>query len=285
MPATRDCEFCHNALPRAASVCPHCGQPGLFPNVSDAEDEAERTALDRRSQAALIHSATRGAEQALKDFEAAAANSKAVLARSPGELLRLATSDHELYATFYELIGAGVRLPTGDQWDFRRQMADAALFPGYFKQIRFAALSLDGVGLSNFGSCSIVLRTDMIAHRTSVLEENSVIFAERHGVGTNQGAVPSGYRASWSDRAKLCGAKLHERIDAATRPDEYSRLLMRQGTTSEDDEFVEAHVFGPMTVRTIEQVTVSKRKKRADNVNIKRLTEELGKFGIKVKVV
>lgn len=83
-----------------------------------------------------------------------------MLARSPGELLRLANSDHELYATFYELIEGGVRMPVGDEWDFRRQSADLALFPGYFKHIRFAALSLDGIGLSTFGSCSIMLRND-----------------------------------------------------------------------------------------------------------------------------
>jgi hypothetical protein len=264
-------------------VCPHCGRPALYPNVDDADDPAERAELDRRYQAALAESATRGAEQAVKDFEAAAGDSKAVLARSPGELLRLANSDHELYATFYELIEGGVRIPAGDEWDFRRQVADAALFPGYFKQIRFAALSLDGIGLSTFGLCSIVLRDDMIAHRASVLEENSVLFAERHGAATKKGALPSGYRGTWSDRGKVCAAKLHSSIDAGTLAAEYSGLLMRQGATSEEHEFVEAHIFGPMTVRTIEQVSVPKRRKSADKVNIKELGEELKKFGVTVR--
>lgn len=219
----------------------------------------------------------------LDDFEAAATASQAVLARSPGELLRLATSDREIYATFYDLIEGGIRVPASDHWDFRRQVADAALFPGYFKQIRFAALSMDGIGLSTFGSCSIALRNDMIAHRASVFEENSVLFVERHDVASNQGKVPLGYRAIWAERGKLCASKLHMRIDANTRPDEYSRLLMRQGATSEDHEFVEAHIFGPMTVRTMERVTVSKRRKRADNVNIKKLQDKLRMFGVTVK--
>lgn len=141
MPATRQCNFCSSPRPRSASVCPHCGRPGLYPNVEDAEDHDERAELERRYQAALTESAARGADQSLKDFEGAAADSKAVLARSPGELLRLATSDHEIYATFYELIEGGVRAPQSDHWDFRRHVADAALFPGYFKHIRFAALA------------------------------------------------------------------------------------------------------------------------------------------------
>lgn len=301
MPATRQCNFCNNPLPRSASECPHCGQPGLYPNVDDAEDDAERDALEQRYQAALTESASRGADQALKDFEAAAANSKAVLARSPSELLRLATSDHEIYATFYELIEGGVHVPESDHWIFRRQVADAALFPNYFKHIRFAALSLDGIGLSSFGSCSITLRGEMIAHRASVFEENSVLFVERHAVATGKppvppgalppggevlpGTVPPGYRAIWTDRGRLCAAKLHSGIDAGTGPVEYSRLLMRQGSAPEDHEFVEAHIFGPMTERTFEEVSVSKRRKRADNVSIRRLQEELKKFGVKVRVV
>lgn len=144
----------------------------------------------------------------------------------------------------------------------------------------------------------------MIAHRASVLDENSVLFVERHGVATGKGAgppstvpvgavspggaappgaVPPGYRAIWADRGRLCAAKLHPRIDAGTGPVEYSRLLMRQASAPEDHEFVEAHIFGPMTVRTFEEVSVSKRKKKADNVSIKWLERELKKFGVTVK--
>ena len=53
-----------------------------------------------------------------------------------------------------------------------RVFADDALFPGYKEQIRFAALSLDGKGLSSYGECTLILRDHMIAHRASVLEGN-----------------------------------------------------------------------------------------------------------------
>lgn len=282
MSANRHCEFCRSPLPRSASVCVHCGRPGLYPNVEDAGDPAERAALDRRYQTAHSESASRGAGQALKDFEAAAANSKAVLARSPGDLMRLANSDHDLFATYYQLRKAGIRLPAGDQWDYRRSVADDALFPGYKEQITFAVLSLDGTGLSNYGSCSIVLRSELIEHRASVFEENSVIFTERHRVPQKKGKVPHGYRAAWSDRGRLCAAKLHRNIDANTAQDQYCRLLVCEGATSEEDQFVEAHIFGPWTARTIEQVSVSKRKKKADNISIKWLEKELKKFGVTV---
>lgn len=95
--------------------------------------------------------------------------------------------------------------------------------------------------------------------------------------------MPHGYRAAWGDRGKLCAAKLHKNIDAHTARDEYSRLLMCEGASSEEDQFVEAHIFGPWTARTIEQISVSKRRKKADNVSIKWLEQELKKFGVAVK--
>jgi len=103
----------------------------------------------------------------------------------------------------------------------------------------------------------------MIAHRASVFEENSVLFMERHGVTLTQAEdLPQGYRAPWKDRGKLCVAKLAQKIDQGTPTDELPGILLRQGSTPEDDEFVEVHVGGPMTVRTLERVIVSKRMLR-----------------------
>lgn len=147
MPQSRTCTYCTNDFPFSAGQCPHCGQPGLFPNVYAAEEPDERAALDRRYKSAQTDSMKRGATASLNDFETAAASSKAVIARSIIELQRIAMSDNELYATYYQLIGGGVKIPEGDNWDILRAVADSALFPNYKEHIRFAALSLDGMGL------------------------------------------------------------------------------------------------------------------------------------------
>lgn len=249
----------------------------------DAKDDAERAALNRRYQAALAASTARGADALLKDFEAGAAESKAVLARSVGEVLKLANSERDLFGTYHQLRKAGLRLPAGDEWDYRRSVADAALFLGFEEHITFAALSMDGVGLSNYGECSIMLRSEMIAHRASVFEENSVVFVEHRRVAQKRGKLPHGYRASWSDRGKLCAAKLHSLIDSDTTRDGYSGLLMREATNAEEDQFVEVHIFGPWTARSIEQVSLSKARKHANNVSIRWLARELGKFGVAVR--
>ncbi|MFL6273792.1 MAG: hypothetical protein ACJ74G_01170 [Blastocatellia bacterium] len=278
------CDYCKNDIPPSAHQCPHCGRPGLFPNVRLAETPAERAALNRRYQAAMKDSAARGAMSPVNDFEKVIADSKAVISRPLGELQRLATSDHELYATYYELTEGGVRLPKGEKWDTLRAVADKALFLSYEKQVRFAALTLDGKGLFNYGECAIVLRTDYIAHRASVFEENTVLFMKHHKIQMSKAdKLPTGYRATWDERGKLCVAKLYKSIDAGMRPDEYSTLLLQQGATSEDDQFVEAHIYGPMTIRTVEQVVLDPRLKRHQRATIlKALKEKLSQAGVPI---
>ncbi len=277
------CVDCDNNIPPSAERCPHCGRPGLFPNVRAAEDQAERKALDRRYQHALKSTTKKGTSGNLKDFEARISNSSACIARSANELQRLVSSDNETYASYYQLIEAGIRVPSGGKWDRLRRLADAALFPGYEKHIRFAALTLDGVGLFNYGECSISLRTAMIAHRASVFEENSVLFMGQRGSKfLKSGQLPRGYRATWGELNKLCTAKLHKKIAVTTQPSQYPGLLLHQGLTSKEDDFVEVHIWGPMTIRTVEQVIFSPSTDPAQNVIIKALKEKLQKAGVRV---
>ena len=142
------CGYCGHEVPLSWNHCPHCARPGLFPNVRAAQIPAEQQALERRYQAALRDASSRGADAEVVKFEAAVARSKAVRALQLRELDRLASSDKELFPTFYGLLSAEVRLPHGNQWDLLRRVADEALFPGYKEEIRFAALWLEGAGLS-----------------------------------------------------------------------------------------------------------------------------------------
>jgi hypothetical protein len=226
--------------------------------VRAAQVPAERSALERRYQAALRDAKGRGAEADVARFEAAVAGSKAVIARPMRELDRLATSDKELFSTYYKLLGGEVRLPHGNQWDRLRGLADEALFPGYREEIRFAALTLDGAGPSGYGECSFVLREDMIAHRASVFETNSAIFMKRRAY-----EPPAGHRAIWDERAKLCVAKIADSIRSGTPEDQFQGMLLRPGATSEEDDFVEVHIWGPMSLRTVEQVTMPATGKKA----------------------
>jgi hypothetical protein len=281
MPSIR-CNDCGNDIPQPASCCPHCGRWSQYWNVINAGEADERTALKDRYDAAKANALARGADAAVQDFETAVADSKAVIARSIEEVQRLARSTHEIFGPYYLLIAAELKLPDGDEWDIVRQLADTVLFPHHKEHIRFAALSLDGIGLSKYGGCSIQIRNDMIAHRASVIEENSALFMERHGVKVARDpGMPKGYLAPWAERDKICTAKLAARIDSTTTRNQYSSLLLKQGATSADDEFVEVHIWGPMTVLSIEKVTITDSK-GASETRLNALISQLKKHGVTV---
>lgn len=283
MPDSIPCADCKNEIPQPATSCPHCGRPGIFWNVIQANDDGERAALQSRYSAVKADALARGADGVVQDFENAIASSMGVIARSDIDVHRLANSSRQLYGTYYQQLDAGLRLPDGDEWDVVREITDSLLFPKYKEQIRFAALSLDGIGLSNYGSCSVTLRDDLIAHRASVLEENSVLFLERHGVKVSRKPdIPRGFRAIWTERVKLCVAKLAARIDSATAPNQYSSLLLKQGTSPEDDEFVEVHIFGPITVLTMAKVAVTIPPPGPRRTIVKALKSKLAKHGVAI---
>jgi len=282
MPLSISCQYCTNEIPEPAERCPHCGGREVFWNVIAAEDPAERAALERRYQAAKADAVARNADGPLKDFEKAMAGSKAVMARSEIELIRLASSDRQLYVTYHELTESGIRLPDGNEWDLLRELADTVLFAKAKKHIRFGALSIDDSGLPNYGPCSIVWRDEMISHRTSVFEENSALFMERRGIKISRAPkLPKGYKATWGQRAKLCVAKLGAKIDSTTTPDKYSAILLKEGATSEDDDFVEVHIFGPMTVLTMEQVIVTSPNRSQRATILKAIKIKLAKHSVR----
>jgi hypothetical protein len=270
------CNHCGNSISPEREHCPHCAKPVPFPNVRAAMREQQ--ALTERYDAAMFSAATRGCAQRVVAFEGKLAGSRAVLNRPLPEAERLASSDKQLYATFYGLLEAEVRLPYGDKWDRLRRIADEALFPGYKERIRFAALTLDDRGLFRFGECSLILREKMIAHRASVFEENSTLFLKR----CNYDPRP-GFRALWSDRAKLCVAKLADKVHSSFPEDEFATLLLYQASRPERDHFVEVHIWGPLSVHSIEQITV-----RANNAHspatLAALRENLQRAGVEMEV-
>lgn len=218
--------------------------------------------MDRRYRKAKMEAEGRGCREVLTAFEDAVGGSKAVIARPLREADRLAVSERELYSTYYQQIYSEHRSPSSDDWDLRRRPADEVVFPGYKESIRFAALSLDEEGVASYGGvepdgfCFLVLRTEMIAQRATVFEDNSVLVYERHG-----SPIPAGLRAVWEDRGKLAVAKLSASLAPDTLEESFPGVLLRQADSSVDERFVEVHIWGPMSVRTVAKVLLKPRRK------------------------
>ena len=277
-----NCAFCTESIPDTVTECPHCGRPSLFPNVAAAAEPAGHARLMERAKEAAARAAVRGATDRVDDFAKELASAEAIINRYFGELFRLAWSDDQIYSTYYHRVNAGIQLPEGDSWNRLRGIADTILFGDHNKKsIRFAALSLDGEGLENYGDCSLTVKTSMISHRASVFEENAVIFMERQDVsGQKKFAVPLGFNAPWQDRIMLCLAKLSDQIQPGTSPVDFPHILLHNGPTPEEDQFIEVHIWGSLTIRSLRRVIVRHWVSPPLDVDVTAFKARLSGYGV-----
>jgi hypothetical protein len=252
------CTYCGNDIPLNYDFCPHCGQPAAhFPNVRAASASAEVAAVDARYQAACSAAGKAGTAAEVAAFEAAVANS--VIVRNVGELeIRSLASGTTMTSTFEKMLGAEALLKGYDVWTQPRLIAGASLFPGYQGEIRFAAIAVGPVpyGVLNYGPFALVLREEMVAHRSSVFETNSARIVKDAGLRPGGDLMAAGHRATWPDRARLAVAKIANSIKVGVGADEHQDLLISQGPTSADDEFIEVHIYRPITIRAVSRVLV-----------------------------
>jgi len=264
-----DCPRCGVLIRGNERNCPTCGRDVGYPNVRAAKEYEEKAALAKRYEKALENASRRGCGDVVVAFLSALKSSVAVICRSPSKVKELVSSPNELYATFYQLVGAGARRLEGSKMDLQRRIADSIMFPYYEKEIRFAILSLDGVGATAYGDCSVVLKDVAISERATVFEENSVLFCENHRLGVAQ-LLPPGYRATWEDRGILATAKLEPRLVPATTAGEFSAILV--GGT--DQGFVEVHVFGSLDRGSIARIVARRPRSEEDRI----LLEEIKRY-------
>jgi hypothetical protein len=256
-----DCPRCGNQIRGDERECPTCGNDVGFPNVRAAKEYEEKAALAKRYEKALRNASGRGCSQVIYAFLDALTSSVAVICGSPSKVKELVSSANQLYASFYQLVGAGARRLEGVKMDLQRRIADSIVFPYYEEHIRFAALSLDGVGATAYGDCSIVLKDIAISERATVFEENSVLFCEKRSLGVAN-PLPPGYRATWDQRGLLATAKLEPKFASATNATDFPAILI--GGTGQD--FVEVHIFGALDRGSIERIVARKPKTEADRI-------------------
>lgn len=255
------CPNCETDALESERICPACGKDLGFPNVRAAKEVQEKTALTRRYEDAPSEAGLRSATDVLLRFQEALRFSAAVICRSISKVKELMSNDNQLYASFYQLVGAGARRPEKSLVDRERLVADALLFPYYKDEIRFAALSLDGIGVTGpYGSCSMVLKNLAISERATVFEGNSLEFSRTRGLGVGK-PVPPGYRAVWEERDLLGCAKLSTRLDPATPENSFPKILLGSW-----EDFIEVHIYGALHRRSLERIVVPRPTRVEDGV-------------------
>jgi hypothetical protein len=262
-------------------VCDHdCG----YPNVRAAERPEEIRALEERLRIAEATAAGRGCSSVLADFRGAVRSSEAVLCRNLSTVMSLISSEDELYASFYQLVGMGARRPAETPAEIQRTLADDILFPYYRDQIRFASLSLNGRGVPHYGDCSLVLKELPIQDRATAFEENSLYFCMKRDLGLKRHIPPRGYRARWSRRDELAAAKLESALQPGAQADSFAEIIMKPAAKSKDADFIEVHIYGPLHRRNIARLTARRPQNKPDKAILKRVESTLKSIGATVEI-
>lgn len=268
------CQHCNSPIGAAARFCPTCYQEAGYPNVRAAKARDEVAALDQRYHSAKSDAETSGASSAFASFVTLTQSSSHVIVAAPPIVaLALLRNTSNLYANYSQLVDSEARSPAEHDDDCLRLCVDARLFGSYHNKIKCGALALSDVGLLNYGRVFLKMKPKAISHRTSFLSENSYTFVGRLSSSTDP--PPLGYLCSWSTRGKLAGAKLGEHITSRSTSEDWPQLLLTPGNSRSDDDFIEAHIFGPFDVNAIQSMHCHyDGASRADTLTL-RAVEEL----------
>lgn len=239
--------------------------------------------MEARFKTAQVSAVVRGITLEFEAFiESVNQNSLAVMNRSLGSLNSWAEGSNPLFNSFHCQVETMGRTPNGSNYDQQREAAEAAINPFYYREISYAALTLNETGLTNYGSYSVLLNEMSIDERSSVFEENPFEFNQKHHVVAGQ-SPPLGYRAPWEERGRLAGAKLEHKLERGMLPSAFSGVLMEERGADPDCDYVEVHIFGPVSRVSIQKVIGPKPAKRIDATLWKRTIKALEKLGAVVE--
>ncbi len=277
------CTNCGEEAPDFMCSCVVCGYNLGYPNVRAALLNMEVDALKYRVEKVENDINLKKCDSILKDFRDTVAHSSAVINCSLGRIYELASSDNNLYTTFYQAVGSESRLPENNGWDKARNVADSLLFPFYKEHIRFGSLSINQRGITYYGECCMVLKDKCIQDRATVFEENAVQFIKNNNIKVGD-TIPYGYRASWKERELLAVAKLGKRLTPETNKKEFPEILA-SSNKKESADFIEVHIYGPISRHAIEHVSYHESKiRKEDKALFKAISRKLKDIGVNTEI-
>ncbi|MBF0183864.1 MAG: hypothetical protein HQM06_05675 [Magnetococcales bacterium] len=198
--------------------------------------------------------------------------SKACINRSVPEL-SLALHENRALGRYYKEVQAGRRLLDDDPWTRLRAQADQYFFHGFHEEIHFAALTLNDSGMSSYGSCCLLLKEALIDERASLFRENTGLYFREHQPSEKNPVTP-GWRAVWAERGMLAACKLQEQLTTTTASSDFADLLIQfSPEDAELDDFLEVHIYGSLTIKTVQQVVISPQSGEESQTD--RLTKRL----------
>jgi len=232
--------------------CRECGQFIGYPNKRRAQ--GMRPALEVHFKAARDDAVARGAQRQVEALTACLTNAVATI-NVPPRIVATMVLDQP-YLSYHRALERQLRLKAEDEYHAHRLRVDATIHPGYEKEVIYAALNPNGVGLKTYGAVTIQLNQRVLENRSSLLRENAFHFFERFRLGDAGSSEQPGWRAEWSDRMWLGIAHLAADLTDSTDDLDLPGLVLTIGDTRAEDRLIEIHVHGQITVRNVDRVTL-----------------------------
>lgn len=249
------CHNCNSEVNDAARFCPSCEADVGFPNVRLADSPGFKNALENRYIEVSVSAAQEDLSAVLvKVEELVQEESHVVVAVTSLVARSLLVSTQSLFTNYESQVSAGQRQPASSVNDKKRFAVSGAFFGAYADKICYGCLSINGIGLSNYGSVHMRLKDISIKDRVTFIEDNTY---KLHDSGSTPGTSPvSVQMATWASRSKLACIKLFPSIVAFRNAREAINRLVSQGKSGrEDDQFIEAHVYGSFNKDSIEKLS------------------------------
>jgi len=174
------CAACGSKISEDQDTCSTCGAYAGPPNVREVCLVSEKEALERRYNKAIKDAYADGRDAVLEEFSQAIKDSRAVIAIDLDFLAGFMTKNEVLYSSYGLAVAGENRKAAVGKNDKKRRGIEGFFFGSYASNIRYAALSLDGKGLSSYGPYTLVLKDIAVTARATVLEENSYIFFDKY---------------------------------------------------------------------------------------------------------
>lgn len=242
-----------------------------FPNVNECSQKEELKELGKRYKKKIESARDKGHQDKVAEFEEEIKKSLAVINVDLDYLHSLIVRG-AAYSNYQLLTSGEARDFARPEADKERLGVEGTIFGSYGKNIRYAALSVDGSGLKSYGDFTIILSDQGVRLRATLLEENSYNFVKRHKILAGN-KIPKGYRAVWKDRYKLAVAKLAEKA-LLTKKENYAIIVLKNTGNRKKDDFIEVHIYGRISKESLQAVR-GNSKDAAEKDKIEKIKEYL----------
>jgi len=259
------CLNCGKVVNDVLRNCQVCGEDAGPPNVRACNFYSNKEAINEKLDAIISNHSDDEKKLNLIDnlFKYLKKNTRVIVSLKPSILRNIMHDPKSLYNNYEELVASGTRAPASMKDDALRNSIAGTIFGTYKKEIRYGAINIENKGLSSYGSAHCVLKIVSIKKRTTFMDENSYKFIKTHKIG-HGGEIPLGHTCSWGYKERLALNKLSQYFMDYEEYEEILKKLLVSTKDRENDEFIEAHIYGSFNGESIESIHLDEDVKREE---------------------